>query len=352
MADAHQRATRDGQRARWLSGGAVIGCAVLAACARPAAPDLALEVLPSAGHIYKLTVAPEFENWNFGLVVRPLPPTAAALRLRLRFLSAGAPVVETELAGPALAALQARLSVDEQRWENLDFNYPAALGIDTAVIELASADRVLAQRVVPIYRYPQQGRYTLPLRGCWFVAAGHELGVEHRRWYNKSHFGWDLVRLDDGNGLRPGKWRLRDYRAFGELVRAPAAATVVLAQGDRPDQAPGTVGNADDVNYLLLDHGHGEFCKLAHLQQGSLLVAPGQTVSAGQPLARVGNSGQSDAPHLHFHFQTVAFTEGGTIVDERPLPIELGGYEVTSNQGVHVAVDRGRPRRGEFVCSD
>ncbi|MBN2358874.1 MAG: M23 family metallopeptidase [Deltaproteobacteria bacterium] len=351
MAEALRRAPRRAGRSR-RPGGAVIACAALVACTRPAEPGLEIEVLPSSNLIYKIAVAPDLENWNFGLSVRPPPPTARPLRLDLRFLSAGAPVVETELSDRALASLQAKLSPDEQRWENLDFNYPAAMGIDTCVIALGDGKRTLARRIVPVYRYPQQGRYRLPVRGCWFVASGHDLGVEHRRWYNQSHFGWDLVRLDDGNGLRPGKTRLGQYRAFGELVVAPASGTVVLGQGDRPDQAPGAVGAIDDVNYLLIDHGHGELSKLAHLQQGSLLVAPGQLVVAGQPLARVGNSGQSDAPHLHFHFQSVSFDADRVVVDERPLPIELNDYFVTSNRGVHVAVDRGRPRRGEFVCSE
>ena len=38
----------------------------------------------------------------------------------------------------------------------------------------------------------------------------------------------------------------------------------------------------------------------AHLQPGSIAVAVGDEVVAGQPLARLGNSGNSIAPHLHF----------------------------------------------------
>ena len=38
----------------------------------------------------------------------------------------------------------------------------------------------------------------------------------------------------------------------------------------------------------------------AHLQPGSIAVAIGDEVAAGQPLARLGNSGNSLAPHLHF----------------------------------------------------
>lgn len=37
-----------------------------------------------------------------------------------------------------------------------------------------------------------------------------------------------------------------------------------------------------------------------HMYPQDLLVAVGQKVTAGQPLARVGNNGDSSAPHLHF----------------------------------------------------
>ena len=41
------------------------------------------------------------------------------------------------------------------------------------------------------------------------------------------------------------------------------------------------------------------FVLLAHLQRGSVRVAPGQEVVAGQELARCGNSGNSTQPHVH-----------------------------------------------------
>ena len=40
---------------------------------------------------------------------------------------------------------------------------------------------------------------------------------------------------------------------------------------------------------------------LAHLQHGSLTVRVGDQVTTGQPLGRVGNSGNTSEPHLHIH---------------------------------------------------
>lgn len=57
-------------------------------------------------------------------------------------------------------------------------------------------------------------------------------------------------------------------------------------------------------NYLVIDHGNGEFSMLGHLQQGSLLVKAGDAVQRGQAIAKMGNSGSSNNPHLHFELRT------------------------------------------------
>jgi murein DD-endopeptidase MepM/ murein hydrolase activator NlpD len=52
-------------------------------------------------------------------------------------------------------------------------------------------------------------------------------------------------------------------------------------------------------NYVVLDHLNGEYSYYCHLRQ-NILVRPGEKVKKGQVLARVGNSGNSSEPHLHF----------------------------------------------------
>lgn len=53
-------------------------------------------------------------------------------------------------------------------------------------------------------------------------------------------------------------------------------------------------------NYVLVQ-GEPGVALFAHLQQGSLLVQPGQSIPSGHRIASVGNSGNSTMPHLHFH---------------------------------------------------
>ena len=54
-------------------------------------------------------------------------------------------------------------------------------------------------------------------------------------------------------------------------------------------------------HHVILSLGAAKFAFYAHLQPGSIRVKVGQRVRRGQVLGLLGNSGNSDAPHLHFH---------------------------------------------------
>jgi murein DD-endopeptidase MepM/ murein hydrolase activator NlpD len=87
---------------------------------------------------------------------------------------------------------------------------------------------------------------------------------------------------------------------YGDTVRAGASGTVVFAGWD------GGFGNKVDV-----DHGNGYHTWYAHLS--AILVSPGQYVRKAQPIARVGSTGASTGPHLHYQIML-----DGVAVDPAP----------------------------------
>ena len=71
--------------------------------------------------------------------------------------------------------------------------------------------------------------------------------------------------------------------------------------------------------------GGDRYYYLAHLQRGSVRVQVGERVERGQPLARCGNSGNSDYPHLHLHAtRSPRFGEGvGENITFSGIDVEL-----------------------------
>nr|WP_107905144.1 M23 family metallopeptidase [Streptomyces chartreusis] len=138
-------------------------------------------------------------------------------------------------------------------------------------------------------------------------------------------FAIDIV-AEPAEGARPGfRWlwpiarRNGAFPAFGAPLLAVADATVVRAVDDQRDHLSRTsllalmylmiveasVRDLSGVkrvvgNHVVLDLGNGTFALYAHLRNGSLAVREGDRVTAGQQLARCGNSGNSTEPHLHF----------------------------------------------------
>ncbi len=152
--------------------------------------------------------------------------------------------------------------------------------------------------------------------GPWVAVRGPSNSSSHRlslvtlngRVTVPQRFAVDWVRLgDDGRFFRGDGARVQDWYGYDAPVRAAADGVVVLVRDGAPDRrpldvdAPSIVDAAEAPgNVVVVDIGHGVFTSYAHLQAGSLRVAQGDRVSAGQLVARVGNSGNSQGPHLHF----------------------------------------------------
>ncbi len=73
------------------------------------------------------------------------------------------------------------------------------------------------------------------------------------------------------------------------------------------------------VNFVLVLHDDGTLGEYMHLSPSGVIVAPGDRVTRGQPLALSGNTGYSSTPHLHFQVKTAA--DDG--IAAHPFPFEV-----------------------------
>lgn len=153
-------------------------------------------------------------------------------------------------------------------------------------------------------------------------------------------FAVDWEQMDDDNRIYAGpREDPTSYRIFGREALAVAEARVVSVVDGLPEQTPGrfpeaiTLAQADG-NSVVLDLGGGRYALYAHLQPGSLRVRPGDRVRRGQVLGLVGNTGNSVAPHLHFHVM-----DGPSPLDSNGLPYAIDAFEVTGHTPGTAAFD-------------
>ena len=107
-------------------------------------------------------------------------------------------------------------------------------------------------------------------------------------------------------------------------------------QGER--LAKGAIGLTG--NYVLIDHGKNEYSLYAHLQRGSVRVHVADQVKAGTIIGKLGSSGNSTEPHLHFH------------VCDKPDPLMCAGIPVNFNNVNIEGAGGPRPiQSGDFVTA-
>ncbi|MGK2867045.1 MAG: M23 family metallopeptidase [Mycobacterium sp.] len=158
-----------------------------------------------------------------------------------------------------------------------------------------------------------------PLRGPgWWDANGCCGMTAHRMAINPidgelwgaERFAIDYVQLlPDGRLVTGDVTDLASFAYFGAGVHAVADGPVVAVLDGLQEQVPGvnpTGLRLDEYggNHVVQDIGNGNYAFYAHLKTGSVTVKPGDRLTTGQVLGQLGNTGNTDAPHLHFHIMS------------------------------------------------
>jgi hypothetical protein len=200
-----------------------------------------------------------------------------------------------------------------------------------------------------------------PVKGSYYIFANQSTMAYHYWYtaftggeiYTSEKFAFDLTR---GNELWENTYSgdprtNSSYHAYGNPLYAVASGKVLKVvdgrienSGDAHD-APLLFNDAYYGNYLILDIGGGCYAGYMHCKPHSFLVSVGDTVTEGQQLASLGNSGNSDEPHLHFQltdkpdaafshglpFVFKSYTKLGEVV-LAPVPgmVQLTPFDVTN----------------------
>ena len=171
----------------------------------------------------------------------------------------------------------------------------------------------------------------------------------HRNGPTAQRFAIDWMQLGpDGRLFRDNPKSNGNFYGYGAEVLAVADARVADLrddvaenQGNNPRSGRHVTVDSAVGNYITLDLGEGRFALYAHLQPHSLKVKLGDKVTAGQVIASLGNSGNSDTPHLHFHLMDANSPLGG-----EGLPYELNTFTQTGTvDGSEELLDAGEPWR-------
>jgi hypothetical protein len=214
-------------------------------------------------------------------------------------------------------------------------------------------------------------RLSAPLRarglgvsnGCCSSASGHRRGLleQDGRLVIAQRYAIDVVQVVDPLDVFAGDPARNDsHFVYGEQVIAAAPGRIVASRDGVPENTP--PNPPPDIalndlagNFVTQDLGGGRFALYAHLQPGSVRVKPGQRVHRGQVLGLVGNSGNSTAPHLHFHVMdgpggpsNLAANGLPYVFDHFELDGRVTGLESNPPAPIRVPVDPPRQRTGQL----
>ena len=217
---------------------------------------------------------------------------------------------------------------------------------------------------------PLRGKNWVAINGCCASVTSHRGAVMavNGQLRVPERFAIDWVQLDSNDRLYGGD--------IAKLASYPLLRRQRPRRGQRHRRQPVRPGRANRCralrakgitteniggNMLVIDIGGGRYVFYAHLQPGSLKVKVGDKVKTGDVLGQLGNTGNSDAPHLHFHVM-----DGPSPLDAHGLPfvfthftgigvVDSASQAAVFGKGAAAIIDRSAltgPHRNQMPLND
>lgn len=208
-----------------------------------------------------------------------------------------------------------------------------------------------SDELLPVIEAPEAaGQSTpliLPFHDVFFVIQGNGGGISHFKG-TENEYAWDFVVMKDGFISEGSTHKNEHYHAWGLPALAPAAGTVLKMENGMPDHIPMTT-KMGGANFVHIRHENNEVSAIYHFMKGSVAVNPGGGVERGAEIAKVGDSGISMFPHIHYQL------ERGRAEKRPAVPAKFACYFARGDiEGKWRLVISGAPRDKEYVinCDD
>lgn len=231
------------------------------------------------------------------------------------------PVTDASLAPNASKLVYVELTFDDptrvpdaivHRLEGTGAGSPAAQAPEPIAYLVAPWD--IAEPTPLVLGPPLAGDGWVVANGCCSDRGAHRGAIlpVDGRLRDAQRWAIDWMRLNaDGQLLQGDPSKVESYFAYDQPLLAVADGTVVDVLDGLDDQAPGslpdpktiTIANVDG-NHVILDVGNGLYVFYAHMKKGTVRPKLGDRVRRGDEIGRLGNTGNTSAPHLHLHVMT------------------------------------------------
>jgi hypothetical protein len=184
----------------------------------------------------------------------------------------------------------------------------------------------VAEVTVTPQQYIAKTELVFPIHTRTIVFDGHDFYAHHRRlnpadpevrkflpYGNADRYAYDLCPVNpNGEMYKDNPYEKKNWYGYGLPVYATGDGRVVAASNDVPDNRyegkkvvypdlPETEKyKRSNGNFVVIDHGNGEYSHFDHMKPESVRVKSGDRVKQGDQIGEIGFSGDAFIPHLHY----------------------------------------------------